>query len=150
MSWKESDQVRSTASDFEKRLAFSFATVFYVESAGSRRREQRAIRTRLTREKLLREPDKPRGISHSDSLCIARGANVALFNSVIEVLSPWLDGRPLRGEPLRESRGARRPVKTPREGGDTHKIAGYFACNASGGERSRWKLLFVNRPFKFR
>lgn len=39
-------------------------------------------RHEIIKEKLLREFDKPWGISHSDKPCIARGVNVALFNSV--------------------------------------------------------------------
>lgn len=39
-------------------------------------------RHEIIKEKLLRELDKPWGISHSDKPCIARGVNVVLFNSV--------------------------------------------------------------------
>lgn len=63
--------------------------------------EQCVIATRLTKEKLLREPDKPRGISHSDSLCIARGANVALFNSVRSALPLTGRSSASRGTPER-------------------------------------------------
>lgn len=82
-----------------------------VFSARTRRERGRPVgeassdlASRLSRKKsLLRESDKPGGISHSDSPCIARSANVALFNSVRR--SPLRSGRPSasRGTPWKKS-----------------------------------------------